>query len=86
MSGRWSELDHTADLAVEITGVTLRALFATAANALCALAFEAGECCCERPWRVELSAPDAETLLIAWLNELLYLSEKHNACFSHIDF
>ena len=33
-------------------------------------------------FNVTLSAPDTETLLIDWLNELLYLSEMHNAyCF-----
>jgi SHS2 domain-containing protein len=82
MNGYWRELDHTADLAIEVFGSDLQALFITSAQALFASAFEPGSQAAVRHFSVQLSASDVETLLIDWLNELLYLSEKHNAYFT----
>ena len=86
MTGHWRELDHTADLAIQVYGSDLEELFTVSAQGLFALAFEPGSRQATRQFTVKLSAPDVETLLIDWLNELLYLSEKHNAFFSGFNF
>lgn len=72
----YEELAHTADLCLRVRGDTREALFAHAAEGLYALmrwnlptgAPQQEQC-------LTLSAPDAETLLVDWLAELLYLSE-----------
>lgn len=66
-------LDHTADVGFELEASSLEALFEEARRALLMVVFE-------RPPEegggadtVRLSAPDRETLLVRWLNELTYL-------------
>jgi SHS2 domain-containing protein len=66
-------LDHTADVGFELGAPTLEALFEEARRALLMVVFErppqeGGD---ER--EIRLSAPDSETLLVRWLNELVYL-------------
>lgn len=66
-------LDHTADIGFEIRSATLEGLFDEALRALLMVLFErppeqGGD---ER--EVNLPAPDLETLLVRWLNELIYL-------------
>jgi SHS2 domain-containing protein len=66
-------LDHTADVGFEVGAPTLETLFDEARRALLMTMFERpperGEG--ERP--VRLSAPDLETLMVRWINELVYL-------------
>ena len=71
---RYEELAHTADVGMRVHGATPGALFACAALSLFALmGAEPGE---PTEWqRLELVADDTESLLVAWLNELLYLNE-----------
>jgi SHS2 domain-containing protein len=68
-------LDHTADVGFELSAPTLGGLFDEARRALLMVVFErppeeGGE---ERT--VSLAAPDRETLLVRWLNELVYLTQ-----------
>jgi len=71
----YREQEHTADWALEVWAPDLPELFAQAARgmlALCGARLEAEprlECA------LELEAPDAESLLVAFLSELLYLAE-----------
>jgi SHS2 domain-containing protein len=67
-------LDHTADVGFELGAPTLEGLFEEARRALLMVVFERppqeeGEDEAE----IRLSAPDRETLLVRWLNELNYL-------------
>jgi SHS2 domain-containing protein len=82
MTGHWLEIDHTADIAIRVFGQDLETLFVTSAQALMELAFKPGHLRLKCQLPIQLSAPDVETLLIDWLNELLFLSEKHNLFFS----
>ncbi len=65
-------LDHTADVGFEVGASTLEALFDEARRALLITVFE------EPPERgmeeraVRLAAPDLETLLVRWINELVF--------------
>lgn len=71
----YRELEHTADLAIEVWGDDWASLLAHAAEAVFALEGlpdERGEPVLHE---VAVHAPERETLLVDWLNELLFLSE-----------
>ncbi len=90
MMGHWQALDHTADLALHIWGNDLADLFITAGQGLMSLITEPQRLTLAETRALELTAPDVETLLVDWLNELLYLSECHHfgfvgATFTHFD-
>lgn len=77
-SSGFEEVDHTADWAYRIWGPNLEMLFIQAARGLYALAgvqFAPGP---ETSQAIRLHGIDAESLLVAWLNELLYLHESQN--------
>lgn len=71
------ELDHTADLAIEVWGEDFASLLAHAAEAVFVLeGLPAPDAGSEQVvHEVAVCAPDRETLLVDWLNELLFLSE-----------
>jgi SHS2 domain-containing protein len=74
--GRWEERDHTADLAIHVWARSLEDLFATAARGMFSLMTDVEEVVISGSASVTLTAHDEETLLVDWLNELLYLSER----------
>ena len=80
--GNWEEIDHTADLALHLWADDLAALFITAAQGMFSLAAEPQEDAASRTLEISLSALDVETLLVDWLNELLYLSETESLVFT----
>jgi SHS2 domain-containing protein len=66
-------LEHTADIGFRAWGSTLMDLFENAAVALASFAEPAGA---EDTTRfVEVTGDDYESLLVAWLSELLYLMD-----------
>jgi len=71
--GRWQELDHTADLALHVWGGDLKDLFVAAATGMFSLLAEAAPAGAPVRFELHLTALDAESLLVDWLNELLYL-------------
>ena len=73
----WEEVEHTADVALLVRGVTLAELFANAARGMLNLALGGVEAPVGEQERVAvaLQAPDLETLLVDWLTELVYLME-----------
>ena len=73
--GRWQEIEHTADLALHVWGDDLPDLFATAARGMFSLLVDLAAVPSTQTLQVTLAAPDVETLLVDWLNELLYLGE-----------
>ena len=81
----YQEIEHTADIAIRVWGRDLAGLFANAAYGMaCQLADPAEvERTVERS--VELDAYDAETLLVTWLGELLYLGERDGCVFTDFD-
>ena len=68
-------LSHTADLALEVWGADLEALFANAARGMFAQMVDMAGIQHLVQRTVELTAVDRESLLVAWLSELLYLRE-----------
>lgn len=85
MDKRFEECEHTADIAIRVWGGGLAELFANAAYGMaCQLTDPDGvDSTIERP--VELEAYDTETLLVAWLGELLYLGERDECVFVDFD-
>lgn len=66
-------LDHTADVGFELEAPTLEALFDEARRALLLVLLAHPPEKEREEMRVELSAPDLETLLVRWLNEMIFI-------------
>lgn len=72
---RYEEIPHTADLAARIFGKNIPELFENAAFAMFDMMADIkGQAPSGKCQVVKVKATDTEGLLIAWLNELLYLS------------
>jgi len=85
MVRRFEIIDHTADIGIAAYGETLKEAFANAAYALFSLMVDfedVGDSACRQ---VEISATDREELLVAWLNELIYLFEVENVLFKRFE-
>ncbi len=78
---RFEELPHTADWAIRVFGATRAELFAHAGVAMFALQGAAESDGPTVQHRVEVAAADDESLLVAWLSRLLWLSETENIAF-----
>ena len=64
--------DHTADIGIKARGATLAELFTQMAQGLIELIAEDSALEPQRTRAIQLSAEDAESLLLAWLQELLF--------------
>jgi SHS2 domain-containing protein len=65
----------TADKGIRAWGRDLAEVFVNAARGMWSLMVEPGAARAEQMLPVKVEATDRETLLVAWLNELLYLHE-----------
>jgi SHS2 domain-containing protein len=66
-------IEHTADIGIIARGSDLPALFSNAASGMLSLLIEADTLRQDVTREVSLEAGDMETLLVQWLNELLYI-------------
>lgn len=82
---RFEEVEHTADRAFRAFGHDLRELFVHAAQAMFDLQGESGRGRATVTRDVSVAGLDRETLLVNWLNELLYLQEVHGESYSRLD-
>jgi SHS2 domain-containing protein len=75
----FEEIDHTADRAFRVTGRDMAALLENAARAMQALDKDEGLTTAERSVTREIvvEGVDSESLLVNWLNEILYLGHMH---------
>jgi len=80
----FKELEHTADVRVRVKAGSLEELFSEAARALMVIMYGTVE---EGPLRqeVEVSADDRETLMHAFLSEVLFISEVEDMVVSGAD-
>jgi SHS2 domain-containing protein len=85
MSTYYEELHHTADWAIRVWGADLTALFVHAAEAMFEL--QGANLSAEPAMSDEVTClgMDLETLLVAWLNELLFASEINDALYTRFD-
>lgn len=77
----FEEIEHTADWAIRVRGEDLRQLFASAARGMFSLLTDLDPIVATRELELDLHAIDMETLLVDWLNELLYQAEEKGIVF-----
>ena len=85
MAKEFEIVDHTADVGIIAYGADMKEAFANAAKGLFSLITELDDVE-EAEYRdTEVSAPDQESLLVEWLNELIYLFDAENIIFRRFD-
>ena len=78
-------INHTADVGIIAYGADISQAFANAARALFSLITELDDVDEVLYRDIELAAPDQESLLVEWLNELIYLFDAENIIFKRFD-
>ena len=78
-------VNHTADIGIIVHGSSLSETFANAAKALFSLITELDNVEEVLHRDTELVASDQESLLVAWLNELIYLFDTENIIFKRFE-
>jgi SHS2 domain-containing protein len=82
MNKDFEVIDHTADIGIRAFGIDLAGAFANAARGMFSLITDLDKIH-EALYRdVEVKAPDREALLVAWLNELIFLFDTERILFS----
>jgi len=71
-TARWEHFPHQADVGVRGLGATLEQTFEQAALALTAVITDPAMVAPKEMIRLSCEAPDAELLLVDWLNLLIY--------------
>jgi len=79
--GSFEFIDHTADAGIRVEAPTLEDLFETAGLAFTELVTSADSLDCRVERRFKLREDDVETLLVSWLQELLYLLDTEDLVF-----
>jgi SHS2 domain-containing protein len=85
MNRRFEEVDHTADIAIRVWGRDLAELFVNGAYGMACQMADPDAVDQEVERLIELEAYDAETLLVSWLGELLYVSERDGCVFTDFE-
>jgi SHS2 domain-containing protein len=78
-------IEHTADTGVSARGNTLAEAFANAACGLFHIITNISKVRALESRKVTVTAPDIDTLLFNWLNELIYIFEMDHMLFSRFD-
>ncbi len=81
----YEEVPHTADWALRVWAPDLSALLCEAAAGMNELAGIELAATPRQTHAIDLSAPDAEVLLVAFLSEMLYLAEQDGLAFDRLD-
>jgi SHS2 domain-containing protein len=78
-------LDHTADIAVRAFGQSQAEAYVNAARAMFSQISDLASIQPRLVREVEAEAPDCESLLVAWLNELIYLFDTEQLIFKRFE-
>ena len=81
----WSVFEHEADVGVRGIGQSLADAFAGAATALTAVVCDPGVVAAREAVKIECRAPDAELLLVDWLNALVFEMASRHMLFSRFE-
>ena len=76
---------HTADIGVRIHGGDMEELLVNAAHALYSILLGAPNLTERLERAVTVDSPDEETLLVDWMNELIYLFDAERLAFSRFE-
>ena len=71
----WRELEHTADAGLEIWGPDLGSLLRAAGQGFIELILDPSTVNETQTRRIEVDEADAETLIVSWLEEILFALE-----------
>ena len=85
MKKEFDIVDHTADVVIIAYGDSLNQAFANAARGLFSLITELDDVEEAQHRDIEVAAPDQESLLVEWLNQLIYLFDTENIIFNRFD-
>ena len=85
MEKEFDILNHTADVGIIAYGASLNQAFANAARGLFSLITDLDDVEEALSKDIEVTAPDQESLLVAWLNELIYRFDVENILFNRFD-
>jgi SHS2 domain-containing protein len=78
-------INHTADVGIIAYGADMSQAFANAARALFSLITELDDVAEVIQRDIELTATDVESLLVEWLNELVYQFDTESILFKRFD-
>ena len=78
-------VNHTADVGIIAHGADIKQAFANAAKGLFSLITELDNVQEVLHRDIEVTATDKESLLVEWLNELIYLFDVENIVFKRFD-
>jgi len=81
----WEHFPHVADMGVRGYGATIEEAFAYAACALTAVICDPDQIQMTTPVEIHCEAPDIESLLVDWLNALVYEMAVRQMVFSRFD-
>ncbi|MGB9858141.1 MAG: archease [Dictyoglomaceae bacterium] len=82
---KYELLDHTADIGIIAYGSTKEEAFASCAEAMFDLITPITEIQEKTRFDIEVDAEDLESLLVTWLNELLYVFEVKGLVFKRFE-
>jgi len=85
IAGRYSTIEHTADIGIELESSTLEGLFAMGACAMFDLMVDLPNVKPAARADVSLKAESLEELFITWLNELLFRADVNGMFFSRFE-
>ncbi len=78
-------IDHTADVGIVAYGADVEELFSNAALALFSLITELESIKEKLHFDLKVSSEDRDSLLVEWLNELIYLFDVEHILFNRFD-
>ena len=85
MKKEFELIDHTADVGIIAYGASMNQAFANAARGLFSIITDLDGIEEALHRDIEITAPDQESLLVEWLNELIYLFDVENIIFNRFD-
>ena len=78
-------IDHTADVGIAAYGASIAEAFANAGRGLFSLITDPDDIAESEYPDIEVTAADPESLLVTWLNELIYLFDAEGMLFRRFD-
>ena len=85
MEKEFDLIDHTADVGIIAHGASINQAFANAARGLFSIITDLDDIEEVLHRDIKVTATDRESLLVEWLNELIYLFDTENIIFNRFD-
>jgi SHS2 domain-containing protein len=85
MKTAFEVIDHTADVGIIVYGADVKELFANAALALFSLITEPESIQEKSHLNLRVSSDERDSLLVEWLNELIYFFDAKHILFNRFD-